>query len=80
MLTHFNVIHSCLHYKNAFNLTSNDHSILVVPASHVTGIVAHFLLMIFVGGSLTLKKKFEVKDFLNTAEDQEIFDYGACNV
>ena len=70
MLTHFNVIHSCLHYKNAFNLTSNDHSILVVPASHVTGIVAHFLLMIFVGGSLTLKKKFEVKDFLNSAEDQ----------
>ena len=69
MLTHFNVIHSCLHYKNAFNLTSNDHSILVVPASHVTGIVAHFLLMIFVGGSLTLKKKFEVKDFLNSAED-----------
>ena len=48
MLTHFNVIHSCLHYKNAFNLTSNDHSILVVPASHVTGIVAHFLLMIFI--------------------------------
>ena len=72
MLTHFNVIHSCLHYKNAFNLTSNDHSILVVPASHVTGIVAHFLLMIFVGGSLTLKKKFEVKDFLNSAEDQEL--------
>ena len=72
MLTHFNVIHSCLHYKNAFNLTSNDHSILVVPASHVTGIVAHFLLMMFVGGSLTLKKKFEVKDFLNTAEDQEL--------
>ena len=72
MLTHFNVIHSCLHYKNAFNLTSNDHSILVVPASHVTGIVAHILLMIFVGGSLTLKKKFEVKDFLNSAEDQEL--------
>ena len=70
MLTHFNLIHSCLHYKYAFNLTSKDHSILVVPASHVTGIVAHVLLMIFVGGSLTLKKKFEVKDFLNSAENE----------
>ena len=32
MLTNFNIIHSCLHFKRHFNLSEKDNCILVVPS------------------------------------------------
>ena len=51
MLTHLNLIHSVLHYRTCMRLTAADRSLLAVPASHVTGLVAITLAMFAVGGA-----------------------------
>jgi len=72
MITHFNIIHSCLHFKRHFRLSDKDNCILVVPASHVTGLIAHIMTILFSGGTLILMKTFDVKAFLNLAEKEKL--------
>lgn len=72
MITNFNIIHSCMHFKKHFSLSEEDNSILVVPASHVTGLIAHVMTMLFTGGTLILMKSFDVKAFLNLAEKEAL--------
>ena len=72
MITNFNIIHSCMHFQKHFSLTEKDNSILVVPASHITGLIAHIMTMFFTGGTLILMKSFDVKVFLNLAEKEAL--------
>jgi len=53
MLTHLGTIHSVMHYEYGMGLSRDGEiSILAVPASHVTGLVANILTMIRVFGVL----------------------------
>ena len=72
MIANLNIIHSCIHFKNHFKLTNEDNCILVVPASHVTGLIAHIMTILYAGGTLILMKSFNVKDFLNLAEKEKL--------
>ena len=72
MITNLNIIHSCIHFKKHFKLTKEDNSILVVPASHVTGLIAHIMTILYSGGTLILMKSFNVKDFLTLAEKEKL--------
>ena len=72
IITNINIIHSCFHFKRHFSLSDKDNSILVVPASHVTGLIAHIMTMFFSAGTLILMKKFDVKEFLNLAEKEKL--------
>jgi len=67
MLTHLNVIHSVLHYGFCMRLTSADRSLLAVPASHVTGLVAIILAMFGVGGCVVMLREFKARAFLELA-------------
>jgi acyl-CoA synthetase (AMP-forming)/AMP-acid ligase II len=67
MLTHLNVIHSVLHYGFCMRLTSADRSLLAVPASHVTGLVAIILSMFAVGGCVIALPEFKARVFLELA-------------
>ncbi|MGI9332778.1 MAG: class I adenylate-forming enzyme family protein [Gammaproteobacteria bacterium] len=67
MLTHFNVVHSCLHYTNCFELGERERSVLVVPASHVTGVVAIISSMVYTGGAVLLMRRFDAHEFLAVA-------------
>jgi long-chain acyl-CoA synthetase len=67
MLTHFNLVHSILHYRTCFELGPVDRSILVVPASHVTGVVAILLTMIGSGGCTVMMEEFNAQSFMETA-------------
>ena len=42
MLTHLNIVHSAMHYELAMGLTEADRSMVCVPLSHVTGLIAQF--------------------------------------
>jgi acyl-CoA synthetase (AMP-forming)/AMP-acid ligase II len=66
-LTHFGVIHSLLHFQHAFRLTGGDAAMLVVPASHVTGLVAILLAMIRVAGTTVIMPAFKARRFLEIA-------------
>ena len=65
MLTHANIVHSVLHYQAGMRLhtagpgTPGERSALVVPASHVTGLVAVILTMLHLGGCVVVVPAFK---------------------
>jgi acyl-CoA synthetase (AMP-forming)/AMP-acid ligase II len=67
MLTHFNLVHTILHYRTCMRLTEDDRSILAVPASHVTGLAAILLPLFAVGGCVVLMREFKARAFLELA-------------
>ena len=67
MLTHLNLCHSVLHYEQCMRLDATDRSLLAVPASHVTGLVANLLTMIRVAGCSLILPRFSAEDFLRLA-------------
>src|SRR5690606_36405973 len=67
ILTHVGVIHSIMHFQHGFRLGEDDVSVLAVPASHVTGLVAIILTMIRVAGTTVLMPAFKARKFLEIA-------------
>jgi long-chain acyl-CoA synthetase len=72
MLTHLSVVHSCLHFRAGLALGPEDVSVLAVPASHVTGLVAIILAMVLVGGRTVIMSTFKARDFLELASAERI--------
>lgn len=67
MLTHLNIAHSVMHFQLCMGLGDNERSILAVPASHITGLVANILTMIRTAGCNVVLCKFEAEAFLDLA-------------
>ncbi len=67
MLTHLGTLHSLLHYEYGMALRDGDVSVLAVPGSHVTGLVAIILTMIRVRGCTVLMPAFKARAFLEIA-------------
>ncbi len=72
MLTHLNIAHSVLHYALAMDLASNDRSVVAVPLSHVTGLVAQLYTMLHCAGTLVLMRQFKAAEFVRLAADERI--------
>ena len=64
MLTHGNIVHSVLHYQACMKLGAGDRSALVVPASHVTGLIAIIASMLHVGGAIVIAPAFKAEPFI----------------
>ncbi len=67
MLTHLGLVHSALHFELCMGLDERDRTILAVPASHVTGLVAVILAMVGVGGCTIMMPAFKARAFLELA-------------
>ena len=67
MLTHFNICHSLRHFELAQELGCDERSLLAVPGTHVTGLVAIILSMLNVGGTILVLPEFRVQPFLELA-------------
>jgi long-chain acyl-CoA synthetase len=85
MLTHFNVVHSCLHWEHAHRLTRDERTLLVVHWSHVAGLCGVVLPFLHVGATLVTMADFQRRDFLRLAQDERITHalmvpamYGLC--
>jgi long-chain acyl-CoA synthetase len=72
MLTHLNIVHSALHFAVCMGLTEADRSVVAVPLSHVTGLVAQLHTMAAVGGALVLLDGFKAPSFLALAARERI--------
>ena len=72
MITHANIVHSALHYQYGMHLTENDSSMLAVPASHVTGLIAIIATMVQVGGATLIMREFKAKQFLGFAAKENM--------
>jgi long-chain acyl-CoA synthetase len=64
MLTHLSIVHSSLHYIACMGLTHEDRSLLAVPASHVTGLIANIAAFAGCGGAIVLMSAFKAAEFL----------------
>ena len=72
MLTHFNIVHSVMHFELCMQLDSHDRSLLAVPASHVTGIIAILATMLRVAGCTVMMDVFDARLFLSIAAREKI--------
>lgn len=64
MLTHLGVVHSCRHFETCFDLRPGDRTVVAVPASHVTGLVANILATLATGGAVIMLAVFKARAFL----------------
>lgn len=72
LITHRNMIHTCLNYTYCYRLTSNDSTLIAVPVFHITGLAAQLMTFIYLGGKTVLMPMFEPKQFLKLLEKEEI--------
>jgi long-chain acyl-CoA synthetase len=72
MLTHLNVIHTMLHYQLCMDLGAGDRTLMAVPITHVTGLVAQLLCMIGAGGATVMMRAFKARRALELIEAERI--------
>ncbi|MEZ5740522.1 MAG: class I adenylate-forming enzyme family protein [Burkholderiaceae bacterium] len=72
MLTHLGVIHSAEHFRVCMGLEPGLRSILAVPASHVTGLVAILATTLHCAGTVILMDEFKAPAFLALAERERM--------
>ncbi len=85
MLTHLNVVHSCLHWEEAHALQRGERTALCVPWSHVSGLCGVLLPFLYLGGTLITLADFKRRNFLELAQRERITHalmvpamYGLC--
>lgn len=67
VLTHFNLIHTVLHFRHHYALRDGERSVLAVPASHVTGLAALIAVSVDLAGCLIVMREFNAARFLAIA-------------
>lgn len=72
MLAHVNIVHSALHFQYCMGLTPADRSLLAVPASHVTGLIAIIVTAWQGGGAVIMVPEFKARDFLPLAAKEKL--------
>ncbi|MET0540526.1 MAG: class I adenylate-forming enzyme family protein, partial [Variovorax sp.] len=72
MLTHLNIVHSLLNYQYAMALGPDDRSMLAVPCSHVTGVLALVMTAWQAQGALVVMPDFNARAFLELAARERI--------
>lgn len=72
ILTHFNIIHSLLHYREVFGTRSEEKTLIAVPLFHVTGLIGQLWHMFLLGGTSVLLSRYQTDIFLEAMEREEI--------
>jgi long-chain acyl-CoA synthetase len=72
MMTHLNIVHSAMHFEMCMGLGVGERSLLSVPASHVTGLVATIFTMLQTAGCTVMMETFRADDFLALAAAEKV--------
>jgi long-chain acyl-CoA synthetase len=72
MLTHLNIVHSVLHFVFCSRWTDKSRSIMAVPASHVTGLIANLATAVGAGACTIIMPAFKASDYLKLAEREAL--------
>ena len=72
MLTHLNIVHSVMHFVERMGLDERDISLVAVPMSHVTGLVAQLYTMLYCQGTTVVMAQFRAADFVRLASAERI--------
>lgn len=72
VISHINVIHTVMHYQRAFKGDHEVRTIMAVPFFHVTGLVAQFFLVMYIGGSILILKKYQNEKYIQQAYELKV--------
>ncbi|WP_290648406.1 class I adenylate-forming enzyme family protein [Aquisalimonas sp.] len=72
MLTHMGIIHSVLHFEICMGLGHEERTLITVPMSHVTGLVALVVTCLRAAATLVIQTEFRARDFLALAERERM--------
>ena len=72
MLSHLGFFHTAKNYELRFGYTSDDRMLLVIPATHISGLLACVLVMMQVGGCVVCMREFKAGNVLKTIESERI--------
>lgn len=67
ILTQLGVVHSTMHFEACMGLQPSDRSIITVPMSHVTGLIALVLAVVRCAATLIVMPAFKAQTFLELA-------------
>jgi acyl-CoA synthetase (AMP-forming)/AMP-acid ligase II len=71
-LTHFNIIHTLMHYHQMMALGDGERTLLVAPGSHVTGLVANILTMFHVAGCVVIICQFDAVECVRLVAREKV--------
>ncbi|MCG5235376.1 class I adenylate-forming enzyme family protein [Xanthobacter oligotrophicus] len=71
-LTHFNFVHTCLHYLYALGIDRPQRSLLVVPGTHIAGFGPVMSVALACGGAIVMMREFKAKAVLETIAREHI--------
>jgi long-chain acyl-CoA synthetase len=77
MLDHSNLNAMCSAVIDGFNITRDDHSLLILPLFHVNGIVVSTLSPLLAGGRTTIAGRFKVDTFFDRIEQSRATYFSA---
>ena len=72
MLTHLGICHSAMHFQFCMNLSAKDRSVIAVPMSHVTGLIALIAAMVRAAAAMIVMPTFNAGAFLELAERERM--------
>lgn len=72
MLSHDSIVHSCMHFQVVMGLSAEDITLLAVPASHVTGLIANIATLVHCAGRIVMMREFKAADFLTLAAQERM--------
>lgn len=72
ILTHFNIIHSVIHFQETMGLQDGERTLLVAPVSHVTGLVANVLTLFHLAGCVVIIRQFDAVEAIRLTATERV--------
>lgn len=72
VIAQVNLVHSALNYVRAMDLGPETRSLITVPMSHITGLVALIATVVCAKGALIVMDGFRAQDFLSLAASEHM--------
>ena len=72
MLSHLGFYHTARNYEFQFGYTAEDRMLLVIPATHISGLLATVLVTLQTGGCIVCRRSFSARDVLATIAQERI--------
>ena len=66
-LCHLGMVHSVIHFQQCLGLEDGECTILAVPCTHVTGLIAQIMTMIGCSGTTVMMPEFDTHEFVALA-------------
>ncbi len=78
VITHRNIVHAIISDIRTLGVFHADRTVVAGPMCYVTGLVAQFLLFLYIGGATMILPRFEADRLLETLRDERITYFHAA--